>query len=454
MTRTKLPAVAAARQTRLGRRAALLAPLAALGGCSVFDDLFGATKTPLPGRREGVMIAHQGLQVATETPPRVTLPAAVGNGEWPQAGGNLKHVLGRIEGPSRLSRAWSVAIGEGGGYRRKITSEPVVAQGHVFSMDSDGLVSAFDVRSGARSWEFDTQAQKDRSANVGGGIGFDSGVLYASTGRAELLALQAGDGKLKWRRDLGAPARSAPTIAEGRIFVTTISQQLVALGVEDGTRIWSFQASLAETTVLGEPAPAYADGLVVAGFGSGDLAALRAASGGVAWTDSIASAAGRTSMADLSAITGMPVIVGQSVYAIGLGGLLVAIDLRAGRRLWEHEVAGSQTPWVAGDWLFLLTVDQQIAAISTLDGTVSWVAELPRYENVEKQRDPIQWKGPLLVGEHLIVAGTNAKVRMLSPYTGESQGVSDLPGPASLAPIMAGGMMFVLTDDGSLTAFR
>jgi outer membrane protein assembly factor BamB len=432
----------------------MLLPLAALGGCSLFDNLFGNTKTPLPGLREGVMLTHRGLQVASGTPPRVTLPPAVAVDSWPQAGGGPTHSVGRIVGPARLTRAWSVAIGEGGGYRRKITSAPVVAQGSVFTMDSDGVVSAFDVRTGAQRWTFQTQDKKDRSTNVGGGIGFDGGVLYASTGRAELLALEAGGGKLKWRQPLGVPARSAPTIADGRVFVTTISQQLAAFATADGNRIWSFQGSLAETTVLAAPAPAYAEGLVVAGFGSGDVAALRAATGGVAWTDSIAAASGRTSLADLSSIPGMLVINGQRVFAIGLGGLLVGIDLRAGRRLWEHEVASSQTPWVAGEWIFLLSVDQQVAAVSVIDGTVSWVSELPRYENEEKQRDPMQWRGPVLLGEHLVLVGTNAKGRMVSPYTGETQAVFDLPAAASLPPVVAGGVMYVITDDGSLTAFH
>jgi outer membrane protein assembly factor BamB len=99
-------------------------------------------------------------------------------------------------------------------------------------------------------------------------------------------------------------------------------------------------------------------------------------------------------------------------------------------------------------------VDQQIAALSAADGTVSFVTELPRYQNPAKQEDPVQWKGPLLLGEHLIVAGTDSKLRMLSPYTGETQSVLELPGAASLAPVAAGGTVYVVTDDGSLTAFR
>ena len=206
--------------------------------------------------------------------------------------------------------------------------------------------------------------------------------------------------------------------------------------------------------MLGQPAPAYAGGLVVAGFGSGDLVAVRAATGTVVWTDSLAAASGRTSLADLSAITGLPVIDGERVNAMGLGGLLVTLDLRSGRRLWEREVASSQGPWVAGPWMFLVTADQTIAALDARDGRVSWLADLPRYENPQKQRNVINWMGPVLVGDRLVVAGTNQRALAVSPYTGDILGEQKLPGPASLAPVVAAGTIYFVTDDGSLTALR
>ena len=43
---------------------------------------------------------------------------------------------------------------------------------------------------------------------------------------------------------------------------------------------------------------------------------------------------GRVTATDLSSIRGAPVIDGGTVYAVGLGGLIVAIDLRSGRRVW------------------------------------------------------------------------------------------------------------------------
>ena len=434
------------------RRAALFLPLAA-AGCSTIDSVFGDNKAPLPGKRENVSIVRLGLAVDPSNTRTVTLPPAVNLPDWPQAGGNAAHAVGNVQ-VSGLQPAWRASIGEGGGYRAKITAQPVVAGGRVFTMDSDAMVSAFDVANGSRIWRRDTQDEKDRSTNVGGGIAVVGGAVFVTTGRADALALDAATGAIRWRKPLGAPARSAPTVVDGRLFATTIDDRLVALSATTGDRQWSYQAATTATTLLGQSAPAVSDGLVVSGFGSGDLAAVRAESGALAWTDSLAAARGRNSLVDLSAIRGLPVVDSGRVYAVGVGGLLLALDLRSGRRLWEREVGGGETPWLAGDWLFVQTSDQSLAAVGREDGRVRWITDLPRYELPEKRRDPLFWTGPVLAGGKLVLAGSNETALSIDPVTGRILGREDLRGAAAVAPIVASGTLFIVTDDGTLQAFR
>ena len=440
------------RARRLSRRSVVLLP-ALLGGCSWFEGLLNDDKPPLPGKRIALMNTHHGLDV-DENHARVVLPPPVANADWPQAGGNPAHVMGHLAVGDTLQAAWRVDIGEGGGYRRKITAQPVIAGGRVFTMDSDAVVTAYDVASGAQLWRVDTQAEDDRSTNVGGGIAVDGDTLYAGTGRAEVLALEAATGKIRWRKTVSSPVRSAPTVAEGRIFVATLDNQLQALATDDGRRLWGFQAQPAETTVLGLPAPAYAEGLVVAGFGSGDIVGLRATSGSVAWSDSLAASRGRNSLLDLSAVRGLPVVSDGRVYVGGLGGLTISLDLRTGRRLWEREVATGDMPWLAGDWLFLLSTEGQVAALARADGAVAWVTQLPLYQDEEKKRDPIRWIGPVLAGDRLILGSTDARAVAVSPYTGEIMGEQKLSGAMSVPAAVAGRTVYVITDDATLVALR
>jgi outer membrane protein assembly factor BamB len=436
----------------LTRRSGLLAPLA-LSGCSLFEDWFGTTKTPLPGKREPILAGRRTL-TADQGVPKVELPPAVRNIAWPQAGGNPAHIMGHLAAGERLAEAWSANIGAGGGYRRKILAQPVAANGIVYVMDSDGVVSAFDIGRGARVWRFDTTLETDDSTNVGGGLALAQGTLFTVNGLAEVVALDAVKGTVRWRSNCGAPTRSSPTVVEGRLFVITIEDRLLALGADDGRQLWTHQSANATTSVLGRPAPSYADGLVVAGFGSGELATLRAESGTVAWTDTLASNVIGGGLADFPAIRGRPAVGDGKVYAISMGGVVVGVDLPSGRRLWEREVAGEDSPWAAGAWLFIVSLDQKIAAVNRDDGRVAWVTDLPRWENPEKERDRITWYGPLLAGDRLVVAGTNDQALAVSPYTGKILGQQPLSGHASLGPIVADGTVFVVTDDGRLLALR
>ncbi len=438
----------------LSRRAALLAPLA-LGGCSLWDRWFGDKKTPLPGNRESIFAAGgRGLTV-DDTAPKVVLPPPVRNAGWPQAGGNPAHYMGHLAANDHLAEAWTADIGAGGGYRRIIMAQPVVADGVVFTMDSGAKVSAFELATGRRLWRAETVPDDADSTNVGGGIGADNGTLYAVNGVSQLVALEAATGKEKWRRNINLPSRSAPTIADGRVFVTNIQDRLQAFAADDGHSLWDHQAAEPTNAMLGRPAPAYYQGLVVAGFGSGELAALHADSGTVVWTDGLGAGSSNVSGVDFLSVRGAPVIHDGQVYAISMGGLLVCTDVPSGRRLWERLVAGENTPYLAGDWMFVLSADQELAAIHATSGKVAWVTALPHYEDPEKKKHTLTWYGPLLVEDRLIVTGTSEDALSISPYTGEILGHIGLSSAAApLVPVVADGTVLVVTDNGRLLALR
>jgi outer membrane protein assembly factor BamB len=455
MSRMTIERDAVAHGLRLTRRAVLLTSLAAsLSGCSLWDNWFGEKKTPLPGKREPIAAGQGALKVDADV-PKIVLPPPVRNAAWPQDGGNPSHLMGHLAVGDRLTEGWSGDIGDGAGYRRKILARPVSADGIIFTMDSATTVTAFQVATGARLWRFDTKGEKVRSENIGGGLAVDQGTLYAVNGLAELVALDAAKGTERWRKETGTPARSAPTVADGRLFLTTIDDRLLAFATQDGRQLWTYQAPNMATAVLGQSAPAYASGFVVAGFGSGEIATVRADTGLVVWTDSLAapSTAGGT-VAEFSTIRGLLTISNDTVYAISVGRQMVALDLHAGRRLWEREVSGEDSPWVAGDWIFLVSLNQQMAAIDREDGRVAWVTQLPRWENEKKQSDPITWFGPVLVSDRLIVAGTNKKALSVSPYTGAILGQQELSGGAALGPVVVAGTVFIVCDDGRLIALR
>ena len=60
----------------------------------------------------------------------------------------------------------------------------------------------------------------------------------------------------------------------------------------------------------------------------------------------------------------------------------------------------------------------------------------------------------VLVGDRLVVSGSNEHAMSVSPYTGAILGRQKLSGAASLAPVVAADTVYVTTDDGKLLALR
>jgi predicted MFS family arabinose efflux permease len=83
-----------------------------------------------------------------------------------------------------------------------------------------------------------------------------------------------------------------------------------------------------------------------------------------------------------------------------------------------------------------------------------WITKLGQYRKPKKKQNPIQWAGPVLAGEQLWLAGSNRELVAVDPYEGKRLITIRLKAPAYLPPVVAGGMAYVLTDDGTLTAYR
>jgi outer membrane protein assembly factor BamB len=435
-------------------RAGALAPIAALSGCGFFDTLFSsATKKKLPGKREDVLPVTEGLEPPHGIHPTVTLPPPVAS-NWALEGGAATHVAGNQALPDSIKEAWSAKIGIGSAYRRQVTTSPIVVGGVVFTMDSAARVSAFSAETGDRLWDLDTKPKKSRTTNIGGGIGFAGGTLYATTGYSQLLAIDPKTGKPRFIHTFNVPIRSAPTPVGGLVYFVTIDEVLVAASTEDGHQVWSYEATAADTTLLGHPAPAVGDGFVLAGFGSGDLVACDALSGAVAWSDSIAATAGQAGVAQIAAISGQPIILDGMAIAIGTGGLMVGEDLRAGRRLWERQVSGHLNPIAAGDFVFLTSNEQVAAALVARTGEIAWISELPQYKRPKTHGVPLTWTGSVLANGNLIYTGLQNELVLLDATTGKVGAFMHLPGPVSVPPIVGENTLYLITDDGKLRAYR
>jgi len=253
-----------------------------LAGCS----WFGEKKQPLPGERISVLSLDRQLEPDPELAKiPITLPVPTVNPDWPEAGGYPNHAMQHLSLPDKLTQVWRTSIGEGASRYTRVLSQPVVAKGRVYAMDGGVQVSALDAATGNRLWQADLKPDDEHGSSFGGGVAFWNDHLYVSTGYAQVLALDPGDGKVIWKTAVGAPVRSGPTVSDGRIFVVTVDNELTVLATDDGRRLWNHNAIPETASLLGSASPAVEGEVVVAAYSSGELYALTVENGRPLWSD-------------------------------------------------------------------------------------------------------------------------------------------------------------------------
>ena len=430
--------------------------LLSLGGCGIFGKGGDKhSKTPLLGNRIPVLTSESDAELdPTLADLPVTVPAAVANDSWSQPGGNAQKSMGHLALGKELGRIWSVNI-KGTTNKARLAAGPVVANGAVYVMDTEGTLHAFSAKNGAELWIARMTADKD-GANVvyGGGASFDGGRVYATTGLGDVAAFEASTGKQLWKVRPTGLIRGAPTIFNGQVYVVTQDNQIFALNAEDGKTIWNEAGSLENAGIFGAAAPAGAMGTIVAGFSSGELTAYRYENGRAVWQDALSRTSISTAVATLSDIDANPVIDEGRVYAVGEGGRMVALELVTGQRLWELNIGGISTPWIAGEWVFVVTDDAKLLCIARTSGKIRWITQLPHWRSPKKKDKPISWTGPVLAGDRLILANTNGQILNVAVADGRIGTEVKAGGPIFQTPVVADNTLYVLDSDGHLTAWR
>ncbi|MGJ8559247.1 MAG: PQQ-binding-like beta-propeller repeat protein [Litorimonas sp.] len=460
-----------------------------LTGCSTLSSINpfggdGPDQGDIAGsdRRISILELNDTLSVdGTVTPDQIVLPPVYVNTDWPQLGGNVAHVVQHTGASGPLEKIWSKDVGDGSNRKGFIAAPPVIANGVIYVMDADSTVRAFNEAGGSRIWDFkievseaDTTRTKDTSIidrirdprsfidgsgkdkdGVGGGVAYDDGVLYVSSGLGVLIALDATTGDELWRKRVRVPLHSAPTVANGKVYAITDDNEIMAFDAGDkGAILWTYQGIVETARMLTVPAPAVVNDVVIAPFSSGELVALRAQNGGVLWQDALASSARLTPLAALNDIAFGPVIADGYVVATAQSGVMTAFDLRTGQRVWSQPAGSIGMPWIAGDFIFTMTTDGKVAALSKINGSVIWIQQLETFRKPKKRKDRIVWSGPVLAGERLVVASSRGRMMIINPYDGSIIEDRKLGGSVMVPPIIANETIYMLTDKAKLIALR
>ena len=425
-----------------------LAGVALLAGCEEPEVI-------LAGPREDVSDAYPPSDIENVA-RAVRLPAQTSNANWTHRIGTPSYRTAHAALSAAPQLVWTADIGAAEERRHRITADPVVADGRIFTMDALASVSAVST-SGALLWSRDTIPARDSSGEgSGGGLAYGDGKLFVTTGFGRLMALNPASGEVIWEQRLENTGNGSPTYYGGRVYVVAGDDVAWALNAETGRVDWQLGSLPNVKNVQTAAAPALTEKMALFPFGSGEVQAAFRKGGLRLWDSAIAGERPGRSINTVGDISSDPVVSGNTVYTSNHSGRLVALNIDNGKRLWTTEEGALSPVWPLGDSVYLVSERNQLVRVDASDGSRVWAVNLPMFVKDKPRRQARMHShyGPVLAGGRLVVASSDGLARFFDPASGEMIGSLAVPGGATTNPVIAGGTLYLVSVDGKLHAFR
>ena len=422
----------------------LLCSLLLVSACS--DE-----KKRLEGHRQSIVEYTTSVTVDPTTEGHtVLLPNETSYSTWSQSSADPSHTTCPLAYGNEGKLQWSQSIGTGSRGDCRLLSTPIVANQRIYTLDTYMRLRSFDENTGAQLWERELSPDSKSDRQPGGGIAYENGTIFVATPYAEVIAVDSETGETIWHEDTEAPIRATPTVADGRVYILSINNQLDVLSAKTGERLWSHAGITEYAGLLGTASPAVSNGVVVVAYSSGEVYALKAETGYELWSDTLSPTRRPDSLSSLAHIKAHPIIDNGSVIIVGHNQKMASFDLRNGQRVWERRIGGIHTPAVVGDYIFIVNNFNELLCLMKDSGDIVWIEKLPT-----DVRNPnrIMWSGPRLAGGQLFLTGVDGRVLTYTPQ-GQLAETFQVGEPVILPPIVVNEQMLYLTDEGRLLSYR
>ena len=346
--------------------------------------------------------------------------------------------LTKIDATVELDRRWSTSVGDGQGdglYR----INPLLEDGVIYVASADGELLAVDAASGRKQWDTDLELP------ISGGVGKYRDTLLLGGADGLVLRLNAADGSEVWRTPVSSEILSAPQ-SDGKVVVAqSYDGKLIGFDFETGEKLWSYISDVPVLTLRGTSTPILLGDVAIAAFADGKVVGISTESGSVVWEARVAVAQGRSEIERIVDIDGTMALQGSELFVASYQGRIVAIDTRAGRKIWQRNVSA-----VSG-----VSIGFGNAYVADEDGTLSAFlrnGQGIRWQNIELGYRELSRPTP--INSYVAVVDFEGYVHLFSQVDGTIMGRERSDSAGARADMIASGnRLYVYGNSGDLIAY-
>ena len=346
--------------------------------------------------------------------------------------------------PAKLEVRKIWGDGVGGGKKQiklRLGLGPALDNNLVFAASDKGHLVAVEFASGKTAW---VKSFKKTKFSAGPAAGF--GIVVVGTSKGQIYALEETTGKQVWTAKVNSELLSAPAIGEKLVVMRSVDGRLHAFNMHTGAELWSVEQQVPKLSLRGTATPVIAKEVAISGFDNGKIMAVSLKNGDTVWDTALATPHGRTDLDRLVDIDCAVEVVGDNVFATGYQGRTAMLALDSGQIWWSHDMSSYRGLAADEDNLYITQSDGEIIALRQKDG-----AELWRNNKVRRRA----LSAPVVLKDSIALADFQGYVHFFDKASGELIGRSRVSKQrVSSPPVGRGDTVVVMTDGGSLAAFR
>lgn len=354
----------------------------------------------------------------------------------------------------QVTRLWRSSVGDGAGVSGA-RLRPTVVDGVLYADSTDGKLVAMDATSGKTLWLKSSRThgwfgwgdKKRKDAVYAGGPAVTGDLLAVGTLDGHVYGVNAKDGSPRWEAELDAEVLTSPVIVGDLVVARTGDGRVYALDSTNGQRRWVYdQSTVPLLSLRGNGPLLVANGVLFFGSDDGKLIALRLDNGSKLWEQQLSSGEGRTEIDRLNDADGAILLDGATLYGAGYHGNLVAVDGPSGRPLWSHPFSSFDSLAVGGNALFGVNDQSQVWAFDKTGGADMWKNDALKY----------RWlTAPAVQGDYVVVGDLEGYVHWLQTGDGALAARERLSKKAIRAqPLVVGDTVYVEDVEGHIGAYR
>ena len=407
---------------------------------------------PFVGKKVDIHISKKSMASKNFV---VEIEQVVRNNHWLQKGGNETHSVPNINLKFPLKNIFSQNTDQEISDKYFSLANPVVDEKNIYLLSSYGNVTSIDKENFKTNWKKKIFSENSDFANLGSiVVKLNKDVLYLHNGGDLIVGLNKKNGEIIWKFKNQFPFRGNITIKDNYLLANDYNDNLIAF--LENKLIWKKKLGQSENSIFTTIRPIIHKNKIINPAFNGLFHVLNINDGKLIFSDYLQPNKKMAKIYRNNDIIANPIISNNKIYIISHSGTLASYDLNSLKLLWSVQIGSANTPIKSGNSLFLIDNNNILYAINASNGKIKWMKQLD--SNIEegfyfKDIKKINFKGPFLIDDKLILFSSNGYLNFINPLNGELIESRDFD-LLGTEPIFVEDKLIILTSDGELKVYK